>query len=67
VFFCCSYRLDCLSSFLTLFLSDCKAKQETLRVWWLWGTDIPQVHQKDKMPREGPVGPIIRKVIPSWA
>jgi hypothetical protein len=33
----------------------------------LWGTDIPRVHQKDKMPREGPVGPIIRKVIPSWA
>jgi hypothetical protein len=33
----------------------------------LWGTDIPQVHQKDKMPHEGPVGPIIRKVIPSWA
>jgi hypothetical protein len=33
----------------------------------LWGTDIPRVHQKDKMPREGPVGPIIHKVIPSWA
>jgi hypothetical protein len=33
----------------------------------VWGTDIPRVHQKEKMPREGPVGPIIRKVIPSWA
>jgi hypothetical protein len=33
----------------------------------VWGTDIPRVHQKDKMPHEGPVGPIIRKVIPSWA
>jgi hypothetical protein len=28
---CC---LDCLSSFLTPFLSDCKAKQETTSVWW---------------------------------
>jgi hypothetical protein len=26
--------LDCLSSFLTLFLSACKAKQETPSVWW---------------------------------
>jgi hypothetical protein len=33
----------------------------------VWGTDIPRVHQKDKMSHEGPVGPIIRKVIPSWA
>jgi hypothetical protein len=33
----------------------------------LWGTNIPRVHQKDKMPREGPVGPIICKVIPLWA
>jgi hypothetical protein len=33
----------------------------------LWGTDIPRVHQKDKMPRKGPVGPIICKVIPLWA
>jgi hypothetical protein len=33
----------------------------------MWGTNIPQVHLKDKMPREGPVGPTIRKVIPSWA
>jgi hypothetical protein len=31
------------------------------------GDGYPRVHQKDKMPREGPVGPIIRKVIPSWA
>jgi hypothetical protein len=34
---------------------------------WLWGTDIPRVHQKDKIPHEKPVGPIIREVIPSWA
>jgi hypothetical protein len=33
----------------------------------LWGMDIPWVHQKDKRPHERPVGPIIRKVIPSWA
>jgi hypothetical protein len=34
---------------------------------WLWGTDIPRVHQKDKRPHERPKGPIIRKVIPLWA
>jgi hypothetical protein len=34
---------------------------------WLWGTDIPRVHWKDKRPHERPKGPIIRKVIPSWA
>jgi hypothetical protein len=33
----------------------------------LWGTDIPRVHWKDKRPHERPEGPIIRKVIPSWA
>jgi hypothetical protein len=33
----------------------------------VWGTDIPRVHWKAKRPRERPVGPIIRKVIPSWA
>jgi hypothetical protein len=33
----------------------------------VWGTDIPGVHQKDKRPHERLVGPIIRKVIPSWA
>jgi hypothetical protein len=33
----------------------------------LWGTDIPRVHWKAKRPREWPAGPIIRKVIPSWA
>jgi hypothetical protein len=33
----------------------------------LWGMDIPRVHQKDKIPRERPMGPIIRKVTPSWA
>jgi hypothetical protein len=37
------------------------------KIGGLWGTNIPRVHQKDKMPREGPMGPIIRKVIPSWA
>jgi hypothetical protein len=31
------------------------------------GTDIPRVHWKAKRPRERPAGPIIRKVIPSWA
>jgi hypothetical protein len=36
------------------------------KIGGLWGTDIPRVHQKDKMPHEGLVGPIIRKVIPSW-
>jgi hypothetical protein len=33
----------------------------------LWGMDIPRVHQKDKIPREGPMGPIIREVTPLWA
>jgi hypothetical protein len=33
----------------------------------VWGTDIPRVHRKGKRPRERPVGPIIRKVVPSWA
>jgi hypothetical protein len=33
----------------------------------VWGTDIPRVHWKDKRPHERPGGPIIRKVIPSWA
>jgi hypothetical protein len=33
----------------------------------LWGIDIPRVHWKDKRPHERPEGPIIRKVIPSWA
>jgi hypothetical protein len=33
----------------------------------MWGTDIPRVHWKDKRPHERPKGPIIRKVIPSWA
>jgi hypothetical protein len=33
----------------------------------VWGTDIPRVHRKDKRPHKRPVGPIIRKVIPSWA
>jgi hypothetical protein len=33
----------------------------------LWGTDIPRVHWKDKRPHERLEGPIIRKVIPSWA
>jgi hypothetical protein len=60
------------------FLLKSKTTSWTLDLWagyfkinpkigGLWGTDIPRVHQKDKMPREGPVGPIIRKVIPSWA
>jgi hypothetical protein len=60
------------------FLLKSKTTSSTLDLWagyfkinpkigGLWGTDIPRVHQKDKMPREGPVGPIIRKVIPSWA
>jgi hypothetical protein len=31
------------------------------------GGDIHRVHRKDKRPHERPVGPIIRKVIPSWA
>jgi hypothetical protein len=34
---------------------------------YLWGTDIPRVHWKDKRPHERPKGPINRKVIPSWA
>jgi hypothetical protein len=29
--------------------------------------DITRVHRKDKRPHERPVGPIIRKVIPSSA
>jgi hypothetical protein len=33
----------------------------------VWGTDIPQVHWKDKRPHERPKGPINRKVTPSWA
>ena len=33
----------------------------------VWGIDIPRVHWKDKRPHERPEGPIIRKVIPSWA
>jgi hypothetical protein len=33
----------------------------------LWGTDISRVHGKGKRPRERPEGPIIRKVVPSWA
>jgi hypothetical protein len=37
------------------------------KIGGLWGTDIPQVHWKDKRPRERPAGPIIRKVTPSWA
>jgi hypothetical protein len=60
------------------FLLKSKTTSWTLDLWagyfkinpkigGLWGTDIPRVHQKDKMPREGPVGPIIRKVIPLWA
>jgi hypothetical protein len=60
------------------FLLKSKTTNWTLDLWagffkinpkigGLWGTDIPRVHQKDKMPREGPVGPIIRMVIPSWA
>jgi hypothetical protein len=60
------------------FLLKSKTTSWTLDLWadyfkinpkigGLWGTDIPRVHQKDKMPRKGPVGPIIRKVIPSWA
>jgi hypothetical protein len=34
---------------------------------WLWGTDIPRVHWKDKRPHERPKSPINRKVTPSWA
>jgi hypothetical protein len=60
------------------FLLKSKTTSWTLDLWagyfkinpkigGLWGTYIPRVHQKDKMPREGPVGPIIRKVIPLWA
>jgi hypothetical protein len=44
-----------------------QAKHEHISLAWLWGTDIPWVHRKDKRPHERPVGPIIRKVIPSWA
>jgi hypothetical protein len=49
-----------------LYLSFCGG---FLRLYYMApvGTDIPRVHQKDKMPHEGPVGPIIRKVIPLWA
>jgi hypothetical protein len=43
-----------------------KRLKET-RSLWLWGTDIPRVHWKDKRPHERPKGPINRKVIPSWA
>jgi hypothetical protein len=60
------------------FLLKSKTASWTLDLWagyfkinpkigGLWGTDITRVHQKDKMPREGPVGPIIRNVIPLWA
>jgi hypothetical protein len=59
------------------FLLKSKTTSWTLDLWayyfkinpkigGLWGTNIPRVHRKDEMPREGPVGPIIRKVIPSW-
>jgi hypothetical protein len=37
------------------------------RIHLVWGIDIPRVHWKDKRPHERPEGPIIRKVIPSWA
>jgi hypothetical protein len=33
----------------------------------VWGIDIPWVHQRSKRPHERPRGPIIRKVILSWA
>jgi hypothetical protein len=35
--------------------------------WPLWEIDIPWVHQRSKRPHERPRGPIIRKVILSWA
>jgi hypothetical protein len=41
--------------------------KSTQKIGGLWGTDIPRVHWKDKRPHERPEGPIIRKVIPSWA
>ena len=44
-----------------------KLKQGGHTVTQLWGTNIPRVHWKDKRPHERPVGPITRKVTPSWA
>jgi hypothetical protein len=69
-------RLDILifKAFL-IKIKNCKLDLESLgrlfqnqpKDWGLWGTDITRVHWKAKRPRERPMGPIIRKVIPSWA
>jgi hypothetical protein len=56
-------------------IKNCKLDLESLgrlfrnqpKYWGLVVTDIPRVHWKAKRPREKPAGPIIRKVIPSWA
>jgi hypothetical protein len=44
------------------FIAKCPISSDSV-----WGTDIPRVHQKNKRPRERPVGPMVREVIPSWA
>jgi hypothetical protein len=69
-------RLDIpiFKAFLIKF-KNCKLDLESLgqlfqnqpKDWGLWETDIPRVHWKAKRPREKALGPIIRKVTPSWA